>query len=158
MKGRHRVELGSHFARIERLARGAWQAYVLALDPSSEPLTREVRVHGGPVGEHIAPLDKQSEFAEPIGLRVGRVRRRGLVETFPPGGKNVGGGKSGLPTIEVRPREIRSAGCHRSPFDHSRRPAGTRADAAVMRRIAIADGSPGGEAAAALSAGGAPRF
>jgi hypothetical protein len=158
MKGRHRVELGSHFARVERLARGAWQADVLALDPSSAPLTHEVRVHGGPVGEHIAPLDKQSELAEPIGLRVRRVRRRDFVETFPPSGKDVGGGKSSLPTIEVRPREIRSAGCHRSPFDQSRRPAATRADGAVMWRIAIAAGSPGGEAAAAPSAGGAPRF
>ena len=158
MKGRHRIELGAHFARIERLARGAWQAHVLARDPSSEPLTREVRAHGGPVGEHIAPLDKQSELAEPIGLRVGRVRRRGSMETLPPSGKDVGRGKSGLPTIEVRPREIRSAGCHRRLFDQSRRPAATHADAAVMRRIAIAAGSPGGEVAAAPSAGGAPRF
>ena len=58
MKGWHRLELGPHFARIERLARGAWQAHVLTHDPSSEPLTREVRVHRGPAGEHIVPLDE----------------------------------------------------------------------------------------------------
>jgi hypothetical protein len=158
MKGRHRIELGSHFARIERLARRAGQAHVLALDPSSEPLTGEVRVHGGPVGEHIAPLDEQSEFAEPICLRVRPMRRRDLVQTLPSSRKDAGGGKGGLPTIEVRPREIWSTGCHRSLIDQSRRTAATPADAAVMRRISIADGSPGGEAAAARSAGGAPRF
>ena len=38
------------------------------------------------------------------------------------------------------------------------RPAATHADAAIMRRISIAAGSPGGEAAVARSAGGAPRF
>ena len=54
--------------------------------------------------------------------------------------------------------EIRSAGCHRGPLDQSRRSAATHADAAVMRWIAIAAGSPGGAAAAARSAGGAPRF
>ena len=103
MKGRHRIELGSHFARIERLAGGARQAHVLARNPSSEPLTGEVRVHDGPVREHIAPLDEQSELADPIGLGVRRVRRRDSVETLPPSGKGVGGGKGGLPTIEVRP-------------------------------------------------------
>jgi len=135
MKGRHRIELGSHFARIERLARGAWQAHVLALDPSSQPLTGEVRVHGGPVGEHIAPLDEQSELAEPVRLRVRPVRRRGLVETLPPSRKDTGGGKGGLPTIEVRPREIRSAGCHRSPFDQSRRCHDIRGEAGRSRSM-----------------------
>jgi hypothetical protein len=63
-----------------------------------------------------------------------------------------------LPAIEVRPREIRSAGCHRSLSDQSRRPAAIHTDVALMRRIAIAAGSSGGEAAAAPSAGGAPHF
>jgi hypothetical protein len=38
------------------------------------------------------------------------------------------------------------------------RSAATHAHAAIMRRISTAAGSPGGEAAAARSAGGALRF
>ena len=121
MKGWHSIELGPHFARIEGLAHGAWQARVLARDPGSDPLTSEMRVHGGPAGEHIEPFDKQTEFAEPIRLRFRRVRRRDSVEALPPSWKDVGGGKGGLPVIEVGPSEIRSAGCHRSPFHQPQR-------------------------------------
>jgi hypothetical protein len=117
MKGRHRIGLGPDFACIEGLARGAWQARVLSRDPSSDPLTGEVRVHGGPAGEHIEPLYEQSEFTQPICLRLGRVRRRHSVEALPPSWKDVRGGKGRLPAIEIRPREIRSGGCHRRPVD-----------------------------------------
>jgi len=117
MKGRHRIGLGPDFACIEGLARGAWQARVLSRDPSSDPLTGEVRVHGGPAGEHIEPLHEQSEFTQPIRLRLGRVRRRHSVEALPPSWKDVRGGKGRLPAIEIRPREIRSGGCHRRPVD-----------------------------------------
>jgi hypothetical protein len=40
-----------------------------------------------------------------------------------------------LPTIEVGPREIRSAGCHRSPFDQLRRRHGTRGGAGRSRSM-----------------------
>jgi hypothetical protein len=58
MKGGHRIELGPHFARIEGLARGAWQPHILADDPGSDPPASEVSVHGGPAGEHVEPLGK----------------------------------------------------------------------------------------------------
>jgi len=125
MKGWHRIGLGPHFARIEGLARGAWQAHVLARDPGSDSLTGEVRVHGGPAGKHIEPLHEQTEFAEPVRLRLRRVRRRDSMKALPPSWKDAGGGKGGLPAIEVRPREIRSVRCHRSPFDQPRRRHGS---------------------------------
>jgi hypothetical protein len=56
MKRGHRIGLGPHFARIEGLARVTWQAHILAHDPCSDPLTGEVRMQGGPAGEHIEPL------------------------------------------------------------------------------------------------------
>lgn len=120
MKGWYRIEFSPDFARIEGIARGAWLARLLANDPGSDPLTGEVGAHGGTAGEHVEPLGKQIEFTEPIRLRFRRVRRRGAVEALPSRWKAVGGGKGGLPAIEVGPREIRSAG-HRSPFDMPRR-------------------------------------
>ena len=130
MKGRRGLELGPHLARIEGVARGAREAQVLARDTGANPLTREVRVHIGSVGEHIEPLGKQAVFAEPVRLRLRRVGRRGSVQTLPPRWKDPRSGKGGLPAIEVGPRKIRSAGRgrHRSPFDQSRRTA-TRAHA-----------------------------
>jgi hypothetical protein len=121
MKGWYRVELSPDFARIEGLTRGAWQARVLANDPGSNPLTGEVGAHDGTAGEHVEPLGKQIEFAAPIRLRFRRVRRRGAVEALPSSGKDVGGRKGSLPAIEVGPREIRSADCHRCPFNRPQR-------------------------------------
>ena len=135
MKGRHRIELGPYFARVEGLARGAWQARVLALDAGSDSLSGEVRVHGGSAGEPVEPLHKQSEFAEPIRLRLGRVRRGDSVQALPPSWKDMGGGKGGLPAIEVRPREIRSGGCHCSSFDQPRRRYGSRAGGGRSRSM-----------------------
>ena len=121
MKGWYRIEISPDFARIEGLARGARQARVLANDPSSNPLTGEVGAHEGTAGEHVEPLGKQIEFTAPIRLRFRRVRRRGAVEALPSNWKDMGGGKGSLPAIEVGPREIRSADCHRSPFNQARR-------------------------------------
>ena len=114
MEGWHHVERGPHFAQVEGLTRGAWQARVLTRDPRSDPLTREMRVCSRPMGQHIEPFDKQTEFAEPISLGSRRVRGRSSVEAFPASWKDAGGGKGRLPAIEVGPREIRGAGCHRS--------------------------------------------
>ena len=133
------------------------------------------------------------------------------MEALPPSWKDVSGGKGGLPAIEVRPCEIRSGGCHFSPFDQLRRRHGSRGGGGrsrsmrswsrsvpaamacaivgklaedsstvspfrstmrhrqseardvetakmFIRRISIAEGSPGGDVTAAPSAGGAPRF
>lgn len=122
MKRRHGLELGPHLARIEGVARGTRQAHVLARDTGADPLTREVRLHIGPAGEHIEPLGKQAVFAEPVRLRLRRVGRRGSVEALPSRWKDPRGGKGGLPAIEVGPRKVRSADrCrHRRPFDQSR--------------------------------------
>jgi hypothetical protein len=121
MKGWYRIEVSPDFARIEGLARGARQARVLASDPSSNPLTGEVGAHDGTAGEHVEPLGKQIEFAAPIRLRFRRVRWRGAVEALPSSWKDMGGGKGSLPAIEVGPREVRGADCHRSPFNRARR-------------------------------------
>src|SRR5262245_51600109 len=122
MEGWYRIKRSPDRARIEGLARGARQARVLANDPGSNPLTREVGAHGGTASEHVEPFGEQIKFAEPIRPRFRRVRRRDAVEALPANRKNVGGGKGGLPAIEVGPREIRSAGCQRSPFNQPRRP------------------------------------
>src|SRR5258705_13230612 len=122
VKGRHRIELGSHFARIEGVARGTRWAHVLAHDSGSDPLTGEVRAHVGTALEHIEPLGQQTEFAEPVRFRFRGVRRRDSVEAIPPSWKDPGGSEHGLPAIEVGPREIRSASLcrHRSGFVQSR--------------------------------------
>jgi hypothetical protein len=133
MKGRHRFKLGPYLVCSEGVACGAWQARILPHDSGSDPLTGEMRTHGGPARKHIEPLGKQTVFAEPICLRFGRVRRRDSVEALPPSRKGLGRGKGGLPAIEVGPRKIRSAGIsrHCGPFDQEIfRPA-------VMRVFAI---------------------
>jgi hypothetical protein len=136
MKGWYRIEFGTDFARIEGLARGAWQARVLANHPGSNPLTGKVGAHDGTAGEHVEPLGKQIDFAAPIRLRFRRVRRRDAVESLPSSWKDVSGGKGGLPAIEVGPREIRSAGCHRSPFNQGSASPSDRRCAIVSPRRA----------------------
>ena len=137
MKGWYRIEFRPDFVRIEGLARGAWQARVLANDPGSNPLTGVVGAHGRTAGEHVEPLGKQIEFAEPIRLRFRCVRRRDAVEALPSSWKRVGGGKGSLPAIEVGPREIWSAGCHRGGFSQPRRAMAVVAEADDRDRCGV---------------------
>jgi hypothetical protein len=133
MKRRYRLELGSHLAGIEGVASGARQAHVLARDSRSDALTGEVRARGGPAGQHILPLGKQTEFAQAVRVRFRRIGGRGSVEALPSRWKDSGGGKGRLPPIEVGPQEIRSAGLwrHRRPFDQSQRPDADRVETAT---------------------------
>ena len=124
MKGRRGLELGPHLARIEGVARGAREAHVLARDTGANPLTREVRVHIGPAGEHIEPLGKQALFAEPVRLRFRRVGRRGSVEALSTEVERSAQRQRRLASDRSRATQnpaVLALGRRRSPFDQSRR-------------------------------------
>ena len=84
MEWRHVLEPGSHLAPVDVIAGRAGGLPILALDSDSDPSARVVCAHHGPRGQHVEPLAKEVEFAEPVGLGFRPVGQRRVLETLPP--------------------------------------------------------------------------
>ena len=129
MEGRHRLQIGSHLAPVERVTGRTGRPLILSLHSGSGPLASVVRLHDGPAGEHVEPLLEEECLAQPVCFRFRRVGGWDLLETLPPWRKKASRRKCGLPAIEVGPAEVRRRGRRDGPaaVNQRRRCQGTRA-------------------------------
>lgn len=80
----HFRELGSHLTTVDVVTGRTGGLPILAFDSDSNASARVVRAHHGPRGQHVEPLAKEVEFAEPVGLGFRPVGQWGALETLPP--------------------------------------------------------------------------